>query len=188
MAKLEIDFAQAMEARRLSAHFTAADLCCAGETWQRVRIWNEPQKAETWAALEQLCDTILEPVAARFGLPQLTYGFASLALFLHIPKGTARALDQHAACELGRSGTPVCPRMGAAVDFAVPSVSSLEIANWIADNLPFDRMYFYGTDRPLHVSVGPDNKKSLVQMIEWSPGRLRPQTRKLDWLKEALHG
>lgn len=178
-------FLEAMRARRLSANFTAADLCCAGITWQRVRIWNEPEQAETWAALEQLCETILEPVAARFGKPQLTYGFASLALFRHIPSGTAMALDQHAACELRRSGKPICSRLGAAVDFALPGVESLEVANWIADEMPFDRMYFYGSDRPLHVSVGPDRKRSIVQMIESAPGRLRPQTRKLSWLKDG---
>ncbi|MBK8628885.1 MAG: hypothetical protein IPN84_01355 [Sphingomonadales bacterium] len=199
MTEAGSDFVQSMQAKRLSAHFTAADLCCAGETWQRVRIWNEPQQKETWAALEQLCETILEPVVARFGMPRLTYGFASSELFRHISSGTkaalggtkeavggtTAALDQHAACELRRSGKLICPRMGAAVDFAVPSVSSLEIAHWVAFSLPFDRMYVYGPDRPFHVSVGPENTKGLVQMIEWAPGRLRPQNRKLAWLDEV---
>jgi hypothetical protein len=184
MASPRNDFAMAMRARQLSAHFTAEDLCCAGETWQRTGLWNEPQQPATWAALQQLCETILEPVAAHLGQPVLTYGFASLALFRHISGGTAKALDQHVACELNRAGQPVCPRLGAAVDFWVPSVSAIHLAKWIINNLPFDRLYFYGADRPLHVSVGPDNKRALCELIEYAPGRRRPRVRPLSWLNE----
>ncbi len=178
------DFRTAMAARRLSKNFTAADLCCAGETWQRTQIWNEPLQDASWSALKFLCNEILEPVAARFGIPDITYGFASAALFRLIPFGTTKKLDQHASCELGRSGTPLCPRLGAAVDFYVPSVSSRQVAIFIADNLPFDRMYYYADNRPIHVSIGPQNNKALVEMQTLTSGHLIPRVRKLSWLTE----
>ena len=31
-----------------------------------------------------------------------------------------------------------------------------EVATWIAANCHFDRLYFYGKDRPIHVSFGPE--------------------------------
>jgi len=64
----------------------------------------------------------------------------------------APALDQHAAHERNRHGQPVCPRLGAAVDFIVEDEDMAEVARWIMANLPFDRLYFYGSERPLHVS------------------------------------
>jgi|GEM_PF-4659276 len=34
-----------------------------------------------------------------------------------------------------------------------------EIARYITANLAFDRLYFYGKDKPLHISTGPENAK-----------------------------
>ncbi|GAM62963.1 hypothetical protein JCM19232_4640 [Vibrio ishigakensis] len=34
-----------------------------------------------------------------------------------------------------------------------------KVALYITQNLPFDRLYFYGKDRPLHVSFGPDQSR-----------------------------
>lgn len=39
-----------------------------------------------------------------------------------------------------------------------------EVGIWIVTNLPYDRLYYYGKDRSLHVSVGPDNSKMVVTM------------------------
>jgi hypothetical protein len=44
----------------------------------------------------------------------------------------------------------------------------LEVAQWIAHNTPFDRLYVYGDDKPIHVSVGPENKREIVLMIALS--------------------
>ena len=148
--------------RRLSPNFTAADLCCAGETWQRTRIRNVPEQAESWEALAGLCETILEPVTAYFGRPEITYGFASPGLLRLIPAHIAPALDQHVSCELNRRGNLICSRLGAAADFRIATVPSTHLAIWIAEQLPFDRLYFYGTDRPIHVSVGPDRTGSIT--------------------------
>ena len=183
MTKANNAWIQAMNAWHLSNNFTAADLCCAGETWNKIRIENEPKRQETWIALALLCETILEPVLKRYGPLEITYGFASPALSRQIPANTAPALDQHASCEKNGRGKLICKRLGAAVDFLIPNSSSIEVAIWIAENLPFDRLYFYGAGRPLHVSIGPENTKSLVSMLPGSTGRRIPRNIKVDWLK-----
>ena len=168
----------------LSANFGAADLCCAGETWERTRISNEPAQPESWAALRSLCELVLEPVLERFGRPEITYGFASPELLRLVPAHSAPALDQHVSCELNRRGKPVCSRLGAAVDFRIASVSSLAIAIWIAESLPFDRLYFYGSDLPVHVSIGPQNAGSIEAMVAGQSGRRVPRRASLDWLRQ----
>jgi hypothetical protein len=178
------DFHAAMMERQLSSNFSAADLCCAGETWERTRIWNEPLQQASWDALIAMCELILEPVTEHFGRPVITYGFASPELFKHIPWNTTKRLDQHVSCELNRNGVPHCARLGAAVDISVAGISTREIATWIADKLPFDRIYYYNFDRPLHVSIGPQNNRALVQMIPRENRLFVPRNRKLSWLSE----
>ncbi|MEI7511920.1 MAG: hypothetical protein WCK01_00460 [Candidatus Uhrbacteria bacterium] len=60
-----------------------------------------------------------------------------------------------------------------AIDFRVPGVSSTEVALWIRATLPFDRMYVYGAERPLHVSHGPDGSAVTCAMV-CRGGRLVP--------------
>ena len=91
-----------------------------------------------------------------FGGIRLTFGFCSRELAARIAGRIAPALDQHAACELNARGKPICPRLGAAVDFLVPDESMLEVARWIAANTPFDRLYYYGDRKPVHVSASPE--------------------------------
>jgi hypothetical protein len=43
------------------------------------------------------------------------------------------------------------------------------------ENTPFDRLYFYGDDRPIHVSVGPDNSRQVVLMRKGKSGKLIPR-------------
>ncbi|WP_176225067.1 hypothetical protein [Methylomagnum ishizawai] len=57
---------------------------------------------------------------------------------------------------MNRRGKPVCPRLGAAVDFIVEDEDMAEVARWIMANLPFDRLYFYGKERPIHVSYSAE--------------------------------
>ena len=174
--------------RQLSPNFVAADLCCAGETWKRAGIYNAPEQEASWDALAVLCETILEPIAARFGLPEITYGFASPALLRLIPAHIAPKLDQHASCELNQKGKPICARLGAAADFRIASVSSDQVARWIAKTLPFDRLYFYGPGRPLHVSAGPERAGSMVAMLPGPSGRRVPRKISLDWLRDRADG
>jgi hypothetical protein len=54
------------------------------------------------------------------------------------------------------------------------------VAQWIVQHTPFDRLYFYGDDRPLHVSCGPENKREIVLMMPKEGGRTVPQVVKSD--------
>jgi hypothetical protein len=168
----------------LSPHFAAADLLHAGETWVASRIPNIPAQPATWSALRQLCREILEPARANFGHPVITYGFASEALTRLIPGRIYPSLDQHAGHEVKQNGEPICKRLGQAADFYIPGVPSTELACWIADELPFDRMYFYGDTRPVHVSVGPENSRSITAMLPSPSGRRIPRRVTSGWLRE----
>jgi hypothetical protein len=157
-------------------HFTFRDLIECGETYLSKRPQNLPAETTTYDALRHLAETILEPVISKFEHIELTYGFSSPSLSKMIKHGTGRIfplVDQHASCELSSSGNLICKRQGAAVDFLVQSHSMVTVAKWIAENCPFDRMYIYGDDRPLHVSHGPDHKREVVLMKpkKVSPGR-----------------
>jgi hypothetical protein len=160
-------------------HFIFRDFVECGETWAATGamgpVDNLPRQAETLEGIKRLCREVMDPLVERFGGVRLTYGFASRALTQHIHARTAPALDQHAGCELGRSGHLVCTRRGQAVDVVVADVPSQLVARWIADETPFDRLYFYGSDRPLHVSVGPDESRSIVWMHPAKGGRQVPR-------------
>ena len=128
------------------------DLIECGETQARTGLPNLPKTPDSYTALLDLATHILDPAIDYFGMVRLTYGFCSPALAKEIPGRIAPELDQHTAHELNRRGKPVCARLGAAVDFLVEDEDMAEVARWIMANLPFDRLYFYGKDRPIHVS------------------------------------
>jgi hypothetical protein len=158
-----------------SEHFRYRDLIACGETQARTGLSNIPQQAETYNALTRLATQILDPVVDYFGEIVLTYGFCSRELAKHVPGRIAPTLDQHASHELNTRGQPICKRLGAAVDFLVTDESMLEVAQWIVQHTQFDRLYFYGDKRPLHVSYGPEQKGEVVVMIESKTGRLIPK-------------
>jgi len=106
---------------------------------------------------------------------RLTFGFCSPELAKEIPGRIDPKRDQHAAHELNRRGNPVCERLGAAVDFIVEDESMLEVAQWIVGHTPFDRLYFYGDDLPIHVSYGPDQSRQVVLMSAGKSGKLIPR-------------
>lgn len=83
--------------------------------------------------------------------------------------------DQHAAHEADRLGHRVCERLGAAVDFIIDDENMLEVARWIVTNTPFDRLYFYGADLPIHVSFGPNQDRRIVYMAAAPSGRRVPR-------------
>ena len=166
-----------------SRRFRYRDIIEVGETWLQFHPDNVPKRAETFVAIRTLCSALLDPVAGVFGMPTLTYGFASPSLTRHIHARICPVIDQHAGCELGRDGKPICLRLGQAVDLIVPGVHSGMLAAWIEENVAFDRLYFYGDDRPLHVSIGPERSCSVVTMFAGPKGRLIPQRRKQGWLR-----
>lgn len=156
---------------------TYRDLIECGETQARTGIQNLPQNPDSYTALLELATHIIDPVIDYFGMVKLTYGFCSPLLAKEIPGRIAPELDQHAAHEVNRRGKPVCARLGAAVDFLVEDEDMEEVAGWIARNLPFDRLYFYGRDRPIHVSFGPEHNRQFVEMRAGKAGRLVPRIR-----------
>jgi hypothetical protein len=56
----------------------------------------------------------------------------------------------------------------------------------VAARLPFDRLYFYGTDRPIHVSVGPEEARGVVSMLQGPSGRRVPNVRSPSWLSDRF--
>ncbi len=156
-------------------YLTFRQLIECGETRERTGLPNLPKQPESYNALRDLAVQVLAPVIDHFGMIKLTYGFCSPELAREIPGRIDPKRDQHAAHELNRLGNLVCPRLGAAVDFIVEDESMLEVAQWIADNTPFDRLYFYGDNKPIHVSFGPEHSRQVVRMVASKSGRLVPR-------------
>ena len=161
-----------------SKHFTYEALILCGQTLSNTQIDNTPKQAGTWQAIASLTENILDPVYETFGPIELTYGFCSHKLGLKILKnqspGIAPKLDQHAGYELNSLGKRICDRGGMACDFRIPGYPMGVIAKWVVENCPFDRLYFYGDDSPLHVSHGPDPEKAICVMRSAKGGIRRP--------------
>jgi hypothetical protein len=154
---------------------TFRQLIECGETQAQTGLANLPRRPESYDALLELAEQVLDPVIEYFGMIRLTYGFCSPELARRIPGRIDPKRDQHAAHELNRLGRPVCERLGAAADFIVEDESMLEVAQWIVANTPFDRLYVYGDDQPIHVSHGPNRDRQIVRMTASPSGRLVPR-------------
>jgi len=165
-------------------HFTYRDFIECSDSWKRTQVDNTPKQPETYLAIDLLVKEILDPVTETFGQVILTYGFSSAALVKEVKTNSYPNItpsgDQHASCELNRNGNLICDRKGLAVDFYVAGVSSFEVAKWIVQNTKFDRLYFYSAHRPFHVSVGPDESKSIVFMDGYRGGRHQPKVMTLE--------
>ncbi len=157
-------------------NFSFRQLIECGETRERLGLQNRPSSAATYNALHDLSKNILDPVINYFGSIRLTYGFCSSELALKIEGRIAPKLDQHASHELNRKGAPICPRLGAAVDFIVDDEDMIEVAQWIVGNVLFDRMYLYGADRPIHISYSDTPVSHITIMRKTAAGRLIPRT------------
>lgn len=160
---------------RCGAHFTYRDFIECGETQAGLSLPNVPTQAQTFNALYDLATKLLDPIIDYFGMVRLTYGFCSAELAAHIKARIAPELDQHAAHELNKRCAPMCSRGGAACDFLIEDESMREVADWIIENLPFDRLYFYGEDRPLHLSYSSSESSEAYSMLPGPSGRLVPR-------------
>lgn len=151
--------------------------------WHQTRylkyIDNSPSQ-HSEAYLKQLSETILLPIYQHFGILKITYGFTNYALTKYIQKnhrsGTAPHLDQHSCQEFNCNGKAISKRNGAACDFVVDGYQDQmhEIAKFICQNLPFDKLYFYGRTRPIHVSVADKPLRHLQLMQQSEMGRRYP--------------
>jgi DNA phosphorothioation-associated putative methyltransferase len=156
-------------------NFTFRSFIECGDTQRRLGVKNVPTNPDTYNALYDLASQILDPLIDYFGGIRLTYGFCSAELGKHITRRVAPKLDQHASCEVSARGTAICDRGGASCDFLVEDEDMREVADWIIANLPFDRMYFYGSTRPIHVSYAPNPSRQTFHMVEGASGRLLPR-------------
>ena len=162
---------------QLGKYLTLEAFCICTQTYQKYadQIDPYPKSLEaTIPALEALCQHIIDPVIDEFSRErfQLTYGFCSADLKRWLAKkdpatgikhGRASPnLDQHMAHEVNRNGTYYCSRLGAACDFRIKDLPSDALVEWIVgQKLPFDSLYFYRAERPIHVSYGPQHKRDL---------------------------
>ena len=145
-----------------SKYFKYVDFIECSETQKVVQVNNIPKQAKTFESIAYLAQSILDPVYDQFGPIEITYGLCSHNLQKHIKKNVAPVLDQHAGSELNSKGNLICPREGFAVDFKITSTSTKLVAKYIINNLTFDRLYYYGDDRPLHVSANRKEPKSII--------------------------
>lgn len=148
------------------------------QTKHDVELCNEPEHPSSRSALEDLIAEILLPIYRKYPNIKITYGFTSATLkkyiAKHSPNGTAPTLDQHASYELNNAHNPICDRGGAACDFIVPNIATSEIVRFIVEHLNYDRIYYYGNDKPLHVSNAQKPIKHLQIMAESDKGRRFP--------------
>jgi len=164
------------------------DLCAAGSTAHAYPdIDNTPKSGSSILALDGLIEHVLEPIRAHFGSLTITHGFTSLALINRVPRGVTRGLDQHCSHEINTRGNRICPRDGASADIYVGGIASGELAGYIYNHLPFDRMYLYGRDCPLHVSHSPQGYlRQVTLMLTNRGGRRVPRTLKPRQIEREL--
>ena len=133
---------------------------------------NRPKITSSQLSLEKLLRLILLPVQQRIGKPEITYGFTCFELKKYIqkysPKGTAPELDQHCAFEVNSKGNQICSRGGAACDFYVNGMPSSQIVRFVTRELEYDRIYFYGDERPIHVSIHLTDSLRHLQVMNMS--------------------
>ena len=149
-----------------SKYFKYIDFVEASDTQKRVKVNNTPKEAETFRSIKNLATEVLDPVVEKFGPLTITYGFCSHNLQKHIRKDVSPKLDQHAGSELNSKGNLICPREGFAVDFKIQKTQSSKVANFIMKNTKFDRLYFYGNNRPLHVSAIAKQPSKLIYIMK----------------------
>ena len=159
-----------------SKYFQYSDFISCGETQRETQLANLPQDSRTIAAIENIAIRILDPVVEQFGELKLTYGLCSNDLLHQIKKypspGIAPQLDQHSGYEVNSKNNRICKRDGFACDFYALNTDSLTVAKWIVTHLPFDRLYFYGKSRPIHISIAPQNSFAIT-LLEQAPTERR---------------
>ncbi len=165
-------------------YLTYRDLIECGDTQREVQLTNLPEQQASFVALYEIARQALDPIIDYFGMIRLTYGFCSPALSRKIKGGIAPRLDQHSSCELNTKGRAICDRGGAAVDFVIEDEDMHEVAVWIVENVSFDRLYFYGPNRPLHISVGPENSRAVVWVKQSQNGKRIPQNMTIEKFRE----
>ena len=166
-----------------SKYFKYVDFIECSDTQKIVQVNNIPEQKETFESITYLAQTILDPVREKFGPLELTYGLCSHNLQKHIKKSVAPKLDQHAGSERNSKGNLICPREGFAVDFRITNIGSKIIADYIVKELNFDRLYYYGNDRPIHISAKQTEPlKSIIFFVHHKNGKVPRKTKPSNFL------
>ena len=169
-----------MKQESLLLHPLAKQLLNWYQKKHHICIDNSPIEVESIKSILMLVETVLIPVSKKFGEIKITYGFVSPELNRYIQRnsssGTYPTTDQHAASELNQANNQICNRQGLACDFIVNGYEKQvgQIMLFIVNNLDFDKIYYYGKDKPLHVSVGHKSEKHLQVMNISENGRRIP--------------
>ncbi|MCT7985617.1 hypothetical protein NG796_20295 [Laspinema sp. A4] len=187
-----------MTGEKIGKYLTLEEFCTCTQTYQTYKdqihpFPNNPQ--ETIPAILALIEAIVDPVIDEFGPDRfrLTYGFCSKDLKRYLEKKdpitgkkngrVAPELDQHLAHEMNQKGKYYCQRLGASCDFLILDLSTTDLVDWILTHqLPFDSLYFYGENRPIHISYGPQKKRDI-----WTFTRGKQPTKKgiEEWVELA---
>ncbi|GAB4375246.1 MAG: hypothetical protein Kow00121_20770 [Elainellaceae cyanobacterium] len=162
---------------KLGKYLMLGEFCTCTQTYRRYADAIDPfptNPEETIPALQALCQHLLDPIIDHFGRDrfQLTYGFCSKDLKRYLnQKDPTTGLkngrvdpsrDQHMAHEKNRNGKYYCDRVGAACDFRIVGLESDRLVEWILEQrLPFDSLYYYGSDRPIHISYAPQQRQNI---------------------------
>lgn len=85
--------------------------------------------------------------------------------YLAIKNLATLVLDQHASHERKLNGNLIFDRTDAACDFIVVDVDMREVAEWVLKNTDADRVYFYGADKPVHISHSCTPARQFVEML-----------------------
>ncbi len=146
----------------------------------KVDIENTPSGNESETLICDLLQQLLIPIQDEFGYINITYGFTSATLNRYIqknsPSGTCPALDQHSAFEKNQNDNPICARGGLACDFTVEGFEDKMhiVTRYIVGNLNFDKLYYYASDRPIHLSISAAAERHLQIMNLSKNGRRIP--------------
>ena len=108
---------------KLSENFSLQELL-KSQTAERKGILNKPDNPAHITNLQTLCEKVLQPVRDHYGLPVvINSGFRCKKLNKAIGSSSK---SQHTR--------------GEAADIEVPGVSNKQLAEYIKDNLPFNRI------------------------------------------------
>jgi hypothetical protein len=157
-------------------NLTLDEICTCSNTYKKYKnfINPYPHNFESIQALQNLYTHLLEPVISNYRQDNfyLTYGFCSVDLIKYLNKKDpitnqkngriCPKIDQHSAHELNSKAEYICSKLGAACDFYIKGLDSKKLVDWIiAKQLRFDSIYYYGSDRPIHISYGNQHKRDI---------------------------
>lgn len=178
-----------MTKTKIGKYLTLEEFCMCTNTYNLFsdQINPFPKEKESIEVIKELNKYIVDPIIDHFGFEQfkLTYGFCSVELKKYLKKKDPKTgkqygriapeLDQHMCYEKNQKGNLFCQRSGAACDFKITNVNSNLVIEWIyKEQLPFDRMYFYGKNRPIHISYGSDNSRDFCMFDITENGNIIP--------------